>query len=611
MSSENVNNYLPVYMKAAQELRENHGQWRVYESHGNCVVLAGPGSGKTKTLTIKLARMLAEDVKSPCGIACITYSQECARELKRRLDRLGVNERSNVFIGTVHSFCLVNILKPYGRMAGLKLPDPLKVACSNEQREIFATSVKYVYGNSRGAYRTKMDWYRRTYLDRESPEWRIDEEPIFTLIEVYEQKLRAKGLLDFDDMILWSLQLVENNKWVRKILKARFPILIVDEYQDLGLSLHRIVLNLCFKANIRLLAVGDPDQSIYGFTGAKPELLRELSKMPTVESVTLQMNYRCGKTIVQASEIVLEPEDGKHETPEDAALGTVDFYEFPEGIQEQALKICTEIIPLALSRGENRTLGDIAVLYLDCNDGDVIASAAESVGFESIRIDRNSPYRKTPLTRWLEDCAAWCSGGWRQGEPRISGLIRTWMIFNNVKGDVDNKALTLKRNLVRFLWSYRDKDITLHTWLSEFKAICLRSTFHKDCEMQDEYEVLNELLVACSPNNVIDYFRVKTFAGQGGSPTHLNLITLYSAKGREFQVVIMMGMDQGRIPSWADKSEAQKAEKRRVFYVGVTRAKHEIHMTYSGWNSNQYGRIFKQGPSEFLIQLHDKLAENC
>src|SRR5262245_6159953 len=106
----------PPYMLAAEALRKNEGQWKAYESEGNCVILAGPGSGKTKTLTVKLARMLAEDVRPPRGIACITYNNQCARELRRRLAALGVEDGRRAAIGTLHSFCLQHVVLPYARI---------------------------------------------------------------------------------------------------------------------------------------------------------------------------------------------------------------------------------------------------------------------------------------------------------------------------------------------------------------------------------------------------------------------------------------------------------------------------------------------------------------
>lgn len=246
-----------VYLKASEELRENPGQWAAYESTGHCVVLAGPGSGKTKTLTIKLARMLAEDVREPRGIACITYSNECARELKRRLQALGVEESNRrVFIGTIHSFSLKHIVTPFADVAGLGLPNPLKVATTAEQRKLFDDALTKVMGESARAsmFKVPIEAYRRTHLDRNAAAW--NEEPNYAgVISEYEMRLRLSGLIDFDDMMLLGLKLIESHEWVRRAIVAKFPILAVDEYQDLGIPLHRIVMSLCFGAGARLFAV--------------------------------------------------------------------------------------------------------------------------------------------------------------------------------------------------------------------------------------------------------------------------------------------------------------------------------------------------------------------
>jgi DNA helicase-2/ATP-dependent DNA helicase PcrA len=140
MSLPGANKLLLPYESAARDLRDNPGQWQAYESKQNCVVLAGPGSGKTKTLTIKMARMLAEDVQPPRGIACITFNSECAGELRRRLERLAVHEARNVFVGTIHSFCLKNLVLPYARLAGLDIPDQVNVALPSEQEDIFESA---------------------------------------------------------------------------------------------------------------------------------------------------------------------------------------------------------------------------------------------------------------------------------------------------------------------------------------------------------------------------------------------------------------------------------------------------------------------------------------
>jgi DNA helicase-2/ATP-dependent DNA helicase PcrA len=491
-------------------------------------------------------------------------------------------------------------------VAKIDLPFPLSVANAGERSDIFERAVAEEISADEppDRWRTRFDRYKRTHLDRKTPDWKEDEQ-LAGLIEKYESILHGKGLVYFDDMILMGLRLVEDHAWVRSALRARFPILVVDEYQDLGLPLHRIVLSLCLRAGIRLLAVGDPDQSIYGFTGANPELLQELCRFENFEVVRLRFNYRSGKTIVKASEAALG--ERRDYEAKGGYAGTIDFYECPNGIEEQADLICSSIIPATLKRREGRNLGDVAVLYLDKNDGNVIAEAAQAHGYKFVRVDQGAPYQKTPLTRWLEDCAAWCCGGWKIGSPRLSNLIRTWLAFNR-SFQTEAERRSLRSSLTKFLFAQRDGSIPLNKWLGEFYAQCLKTTFEHDPLLRDEEDSFKKLAAACAKDGKLQYFTLAHFGGQGGSPDHLNLITLHSAKGLEFDTVIMMGMDQGRIPSWAAASPASKREPRRLFYVGLTRARHEVHLTYSGWTANQYGRRFDNGPSEFLLEVQKMLG---
>jgi len=596
------------YLLAAKELRPNPEQWQAYESKGHCVVLAGPGSGKTKTLTIKMARMLAEDVQPPRGIACITFNSECAGELRRRLERLGVRERRNVFIGTIHSFCLRHVVLPYARLAGLEFADQIAVALPSEQERVFEKAFPDVYGGSAppAGWRTSFDKYRRTHLDRESPAWRGHDGDMAALIENYEHKLRQGSLIDFDDMMLLGLRLIEANSWIRHCLRARFPILVVDEYQDLGLPLHRIVLALCFTSGVRLFAVGDPDQSIYGFTGANPELLKQLSEMPRVEKVQLRFNYRSGQKLIDASEIALGEVRG-YKASEDRA-GTINFYKYPEGLRQQAERICTKIIPASLARREGRRIGDIAVLYPDRYDGDVIEEAVQAAGIKFIRVDGGAPYAKTPLTRWLEDCAAWCAGGWRTGSPRLSSLIRTWEGFNQTIR-TESHLYSLKLSLVRFLFTHRTPSVLAGAWLEEAHDLLLEATLKRESTLRDETVAIANLMRVCRKDGKLKELTVAALGGQAGSPEHLNLITLHSAKGLEFDVVVMMGMEQGKLPSWAAKTPESKREPRRLFYVGLTRSRHEVHITCSGFTVNRRGQRFDNGPSEFVIEVARRLKE--
>lgn len=588
-------------MLAAESLRKNDGQWSVFESLGNCVVLAGPGSGKTKTLTMKMARMLAEDVRSPRGIACITYSNQCARELKKRLSALGVKESRRTFIGTLHSFCMQKLVMPYASLAGQSIARPVRIASAAEIEGLQAQALEWVIGDER--WTPRFGKYRRTHLDRKQASWKNDDAQAAEVIEHYEALLAKAGLIDFDSMVLTGLQLVREHRWVRDVLKARFPILVIDEYQDLGHALHAIVGHLCFPMGMRLLAVGDPDQSIYGFTGADPSLLGALARRDDVETVKLRLNYRCGSKIIHASEAALHEE--RDFKSADGSSGEIFFHHVPGGLDDQANRICSELISPALARRAGRGIGDIAVLYLDKNDGDVMAAAATVAGLQFVRVDTNNPYQPSPVTYWLEDCAAWCAGGWRTGAVPLSDLVRRWLAFNS-SVQSDQQQGEIRVALVRFLRDNRTPESPLRDWLRRMLDNFLQTCLDREPILRDDAEKIAKLLKAVSVGGALQSYTVATFGRQKGSPDQLNLSTLHSAKGLEYDVVFMPGLENGRIPYYDDNEQAIR-EKRRLFYVGLTRARHEVHLLYSGWYENRFG-VVRRGRSRFVDDVANRIG---
>lgn len=567
----------PPYLEAAEDLRGNKDQWRAYESTGNCVILAGPGSGKTKTVTVKIAQLLAEDVPRPRRLACITYSNSCVGELRSRMSKLGVDDGDRLLISTVHSFCLTELVLPYATLAGIDVPDPLIVASPAQARKLFADAYREkIGGNPSSSFRIACDKLRRTIPDKDSDEWRAWSTRETKVVEAYEALLLQSGLIDFDGLVLAGLQLVEKHEWVRRAIRAKFPIIVIDEYQDLGLPLHRIVLAL-FRAGVRVIAVGDPDQSIYGFTGAKPSLLRALGNLSDVDSIKLKLNYRCADRIIAAS-MTLLPEPGEFRS-HDGRAGEIHIHRLECGIRQQAEYALGTLVPALLKANPSWTPGDIALLYRTLNEGTPIAQAADALRLRYFRLDNGSPIKRTRLTEWLTDAARWCSGGWQTGTVPLSQLLKAWRrMYRSVTRE--SELLAARKRLIATLFSLRDGALPLHQWLSELRRGALDELLQQEPGLADEKDILDELKTAAASGGALQAFTVEIFGNQGKSPDQINLMTLHSSKGLEFQTVIMVGMEDGSFPSGYDKTDEQLEEAARLFYVGVTRAKTQIHLIY-------------------------------
>lgn len=579
----------------------NPEQELAYNSSGNCVVLAGPGSGKTYVLTHKLLKVLKEDVLPPRRIACITYSKQCVRDLKRKLNKLGIREGRRISIETIHSFCLKHIILPFGYLADMQIPSPLTVATDSQIKKLQEQALNNKGINLR--WGPRFDSYRRVYIDRSADDWlnRDVEAPI--VIEEFERLLLADGLVDFDWMMLTALKMIQKNDWIQKSLAAQFPVIFIDEYQDLGVALHEMVKTLCKQAGIRIIAVGDPDQSIYGFSGAKPELIKKLSNISEFETVTLKLNYRSGTKIIKAAEAALgETRDCTSHSNEP---GAVFFHHISPSLHEQASNICSNIVPEILSRNPHMTRGDIGLFYLDRLDGDIIASEASRQNWEFIRVDGNSPYQPSPVTYWLEECAAWCAGGWQKGEPSLSDIIRQWMTFNSSLSS-DTEIKSTRRALVEYLYANRVAEFPLHLWLESFLNCCVDKMLEQNPRLTDDRQKVRNLWEKSKPGQPLSMFTVAAFGGQGRSPNHVNLTTLHSAKGLEFEAVIIAGLEEGRIP-WKNDGPDTLREKRRLFYVGLTRAKREVHLVWSGQYTDQRGELRRSGPSRFLVEVCKKI----
>ena len=216
-----------------------------------------------------------------------------------------------------------------------------------------------------------------------------------------------------------------------------------------------------------------------------------------------------------------------------------------------------------------------------------MAEAARRYGFDFIRTDGNALYpRFSRVLRWLELCAVWSCSGWQHGVPRFSKLVSEANRLFAEALTSDDRRLAFQRSLLQFLWERRDATMNFHDWLLAIRNELLAALIVQCRTLDDEAEVLDEFLEKTAPDGTASELTLGQFSGQGEGSDQINLSTLHSAKGREFAVVILFGIDQGRIPR-NNASEGQLREARRLFYVGFTRAEKELHIVHTIGNPSQ------------------------
>jgi DNA helicase-2/ATP-dependent DNA helicase PcrA len=567
-------------VQALADLRANPEQAAAVVEMGHCVVLAGPGSGKTKTLTTAMARALIRDVADPRGVACITYNNDCAIELETRLARLGITPGDRAFIGTVHGFALSQVIAPYVRCVPVGLPADLKVANKSQMR----TAVETAYKNSLNGSDNPHDRWkfasekRLQDVDRTRPEWGGRNPELADFVEAYEAELRRQGLIDFDDMPLIAYRMIKENRWIREAIRARFPVLFVDEYQDLGHALHELVLLLCLGSGVRLFAVGDTDQSIYAFAGANPELLESLTRRSDVRTIRLRFNYRSGAKIIRASLGALG-EERDYRGADGAPEGDLSFWHVPYGHNQQAEAVADTIIPKLVEQGFD--LGQIAVLYRTAKLGDKVAAALKHAGISFVRTDANALVKRSSrLARFIEECARWVTGGWRDAAPPFSRLLSQAMTLVYGRRASEREEQELSAQLIRFLSVSFGSGETTHAWLKRFSRELVTPWRTIARNSEQEWDVCDEMISGTDPAGDLD-IPLMHFAGKTEGSGRVNLSTLHSAKGREFEAVIMYGVNTSDIPSARDQQNpASLREARRLFYVGVTRPKKHLSLVY-------------------------------
>ena len=569
-------------------------QLAAYKAVNNTVVIAGPGSGKTTVLTLKVMQLLAEMIYPPRGLACLTYSTEAVREFKSRLVKLGLEKRKNVFLGTVHSFCLSEIITPFAALyPQYKIPLPIRIISEAEKNRLFDSQ------NYEGTPKLIDVDKERTRNIKGISRVAIESYDIALKAAIsFEELLIQNGYLDFISMVKKSVELVKNEPYVRKALEAKYPWIIVDEYQDLGKPLHELILTLLNLTRIKVFAVGDADQSIYDFQGAAPDYLVELSQRQDVSCIHLKNNYRSSQTIVDASEYVLKSSRGYIASGKLRDYhAKLEFIECPKGMDEQYERVIEQI---SRFHTEGIPYHEIAVLV---GNNKQVAELAQECSRQNIPayIARQS-FRLTDLIIWTQNCAKWVSD---KCSVSFDEICSTWKSFISQKRIIsEDDYFLLKRTIFQTLTASKVYTDNLSEWLCYLdKEVGIVSAFTASERYPDEIDNFNKLLETARSHDT--QLTIKFLTRLGIPENQVVLTTRHSSKGLEFDVVILPGMEKDSFPSYYDNTPRKLAEARRLCFVSVSRARKACILIRSKNLQNKYGRWFSKEPSPFWVALQE------
>ena len=565
----------PACLNKSQDspLRLNPQQERaVMSGSARIAVKAGPGTGKTKTLVSRLKYLLENRRVRPSEVTAVTFTNQAAAELKERIAKeTGKKSAGRMMqIGTFHAICL-EFLKKQGVEFHLAGDAELRAIAEEIQpgsvKEFLESVSRYKSG-----VMTSEDW-QQAY-------------------ELYEQKKAERRLFDFDDLLLKTAELIESGQadpgW-----EKRFRYLLVDEFQDINPLQHRLI-RLWHSAGQELFVIGDPDQSIYGFRGADAECFdRLVQDYPDTELIELTENYRSSPQILSVAGAVIGQEEILHPNrPDHAPVRIVEA----ESSLAEGIFIAKEIGRMAGGIGmleahrdtwENdgrtvRGFGDIAVLYRTNRQAQLLEKCLKKEGI---------PYIVAGREPFLE-------------EDSVQGSI---CFFKYLRDEKDTSAMKESASLLWGLeWNALTEELVRNT-AEKFQGLYQKSkpkkfmeTWMKEMELAEDaamqkllqtavfYKSMDEFLSALELGVESDLKRCgeKTYTSEA-----VTLMTLHGSKGLEFPAVFIFGAEQGMIPLESEKHPADKEEERRLFYVGLTRAKEELIVTFSGEGSEFLGEL--------------------
>ncbi|EIO4083939.1 DNA helicase II [Vibrio parahaemolyticus] len=613
----------------------------------NLLVLAGAGSGKTRVLVHRIAWLMSVEQASPFSIMSVTFTNKAAAEMRGRIEELMMGSASGMWNGTFHGICH-RILRAHYLDA--KLPEDFQIIDSDDQQRLLKRLIKAQNLDEKQWPARQVAWWINGKKDEGLRPAHIDayHDPVtktyLQLYTAYQEACDRAGLVDFAEILLRAHELLRDNKFVREHYQARFKHILVDEFQDTN-NIQYAWLRMMAGPECHVMIVGDDDQSIYGWRGAKVENIEKFTReFPSVTTIRLEQNYRSTKTILEASNTLIanNTERMGKELWTDGIVGEpISVYSAYNELDEARFAVNK----IKEWQDKGGALNDAAMLY---------RNNAQSRVLEEALIQAGLPYRIYGGMRFFErqeikDALAYM----RLMANRNDDAAFERVVNTPTRGLGDKTLETIRRAardrgctmweasvamldeqvlagraagaLGRFIELITAlEDDTLEMPLHEqtdhvikYSGLFAMYEQEKGEKSKARIENLEELVTATrqfeKPEEAEEMSLLTAFlthaaleAGEGQADEFedaVQLMTLHSAKGLEFPLVFMVGVEEGMFPSQMSAEEAGRLEEeRRLCYVGMTRAMQKLYITYAEMR-RLYGQDKYHKPSRFIREL--------
>ena len=625
-----------VNLTASQQLVVDHDD-------GALLVVAGPGSGKTRVLTERVRRLLARPAEH-FRVLALTFTNKAANEMAERLVSVPqVAERA--FIGTMHSFC-VEVLANRGRSVGISgLPNIFER--NSDRKQILRDAVaddpelraELLAAGDNKAQGLRLDGWMKSISDYKNalivPEM-VEDETMRRIYQLYDASVRASGGVDFDDLLLLAYRLFEERPAVASFYRRQFRYVCVDEAQDLNEAQYRVLCALCGKDYFNVMMVGDPKQAIFTFNRADPKYMSLFAVEFKAKTIELKENFRSSKAVVRSARALSPEYTPQGEFPIKGVVETAACDDEAAEAGYVADKILQLVAaghpdvegPITLERcavlGRNKFVFTQVIetfktrkieAHKKLSAGSVESDSDLIKQFElALRVLAN------PLDRLHVGLLA---KEWNLTIPPdevyaghdlrdLTGMN----VLDTLLGRVSSPEAGAIRDAVQSLqWSPSDFKLPpgldrlqrFAEGLSDAARLRIEHDI-KEWRQHWDYHVRTEAGGAHSVGGFLSQVVLGTT--QQPQQPGVALLTVHSAKGMEFDVVFVIGLNEDTFPDYRAKSDAQVAEERRNAFVAVTRSRRLLYLSYPKQKLMPWGGTRGQAPSRFLKAVAQALVGN-